>query len=272
MQGRLSPVIDGRIQAFPWPSWQEEFAIAERLGVRLIEWTLDQDRLYENPLLTVAGQSEIGVARREHGIDIPSLTGDCFMQAPFWKVRGEESERRRRDFRAVAEACVDVRISMVVVPLVDNGRIENLGQEQALADSLEDLSPLLRSRGLRVLFESDFGPAELARFISTFDPDLFGINYDIGNSAAAGFDPAEEIEAYGHRILSVHVKDRVLGGSTVPLGSGNADFEAVFAALGRVRYVGNYILQTARATDGDHAGVVSIYRNMTSEWVTYHGT
>ena len=72
--------------------------------------------------------------------------------------------------------------------------------------------------------------------------------------AAAGFDPAEEIEAYGHRILSVHVKDRVLGGSTVPLGSGNADFEAVFAALGRVRYVGNYILQTARATDGDHAG------------------
>ena len=172
----------------------------------------------------------------------------------------------------MAEACVDVGVSMVMVPLVDNGRIENPDQAQVLLDFLEDLSSLLRSSGLRVLFESDFGPAELGRFISTFDPDLFGINYDIGDSAAAGFNPTEEIETYGHRILNVHVKDRLLGGSTVPLGSGDADFEAVFAALSRVRYAGNYILQTARATDGDHAGVVSLYRIMTTEWMSCHGT
>ena len=54
--------------------------------------------------------------------------------------------------------------------------------------------------------------------------------------------------------------------------SGDADFEAVFAALSRVRYAGNYILQTARATDGDHAGVVSLYRIMTTEWMSCHGT
>ena len=73
MQGRLSPVIDGRIQAFPWPFWQNEFAMAERLGVRLVEWTLDEDRLYENPLLTAAGQTEIGVpaTRAWHRRSVP---------------------------------------------------------------------------------------------------------------------------------------------------------------------------------------------------------
>ena len=59
MQGRLSPLIDGRIQVFPWSCWQEEFMIAERHGFRLMEWTLDQHRLYENPLLTLADQARL---------------------------------------------------------------------------------------------------------------------------------------------------------------------------------------------------------------------
>ena len=45
---------------------------------------------------------------------------------------------------------------------------------------------------------------------------------DIGNSASLGLNPLDEFEAFGDRILNVHVKDRVLGGTTVPLGLGNA--------------------------------------------------
>ena len=30
MQGRLSPMVDGKIQAFPWGHWQEELRIVER--------------------------------------------------------------------------------------------------------------------------------------------------------------------------------------------------------------------------------------------------
>jgi hexulose-6-phosphate isomerase len=118
-----------------------------------------------------------------------------------------------------------------------------------------------------VAFESEFAPVDLARFIGRLDPVLFGINYDIGNSAALGFNPSEEISAYGQRIINVHVKDRVLGGTTVPLGAGNADFETVFKELARLSYAGNYILQTARAPDGDHAKALRRYRNMTVDWI-----
>jgi L-ribulose-5-phosphate 3-epimerase len=271
MQGRLSPPVGGRIQAFPWLSWHEEFALAERNGFRLMEWTLDQERLYENPLLTQQGQAHIRTLCRQHALAVPSLTGDCFMQAPFWKVSGAERERLQRDFVSIAAACAVVGISIIVMPLVDNGRLDSSAERNVLREFLERQEGFLRERGLKVIFESDLGPAELADFIECFAPTTFGINYDIGNSAALGFDPAEEIAAYGARVVNVHIKDRVLGGTTVPLGSGNANFDRVFAALSRVRYDGNYILQTARADDGDHAGALVRYRDMSVKWLHAHG-
>lgn len=267
MQGRLSPLINGRIQAFPWIHWKDEFPMAEQIGIHLMEWTLDQDRLYENPLLTQSGQTEIRELCLRHNLSIPSLTGDCFMQAPLWKASGEERAALERDFREIATGCAAVGISMIVVPLVDNGRLESAEQEEALVAFLKNQAAFLALHELKVAFESDFAPVELARFISRLDPALFGINYDIGNSAALGFNPAEEIAAYGARIINVHVKDRVLGGTTVPLGTGSADFETVFSALAKFNFSGNCILQTARAADGDHAGVLSRYRDMTVAWL-----
>ena len=46
-----------------------------------------------------------------------------------------------------------------------------------------------------------------------------------------------------------------------------ADFPAVFAALARVRYAGNFILQTARAADGEHRVALERYRDMTRGWI-----
>lgn len=40
MQGRLSPVVDGKIQAFPWGHWEDEFRLANGHGLSLMEWTL----------------------------------------------------------------------------------------------------------------------------------------------------------------------------------------------------------------------------------------
>ena len=233
MQGRLSPIVDGRIQAFPWASWRDEFRLAEQIDFRLMEWTLDQASLYENPLMTEAGQAEIRELCQHHNLAIPSITGDCFMQAPLWKAFGNERDTLERDFREIAVGCAAVGISMIVVPLVDNGQLENMEQENTLVAFMQSQAQFLAENKLRVVFESDFGPADLARFVERLDPAIFGINYDIGNSAALGFNPVEEFAAYGHRIINVHIKDRILGGTTVSLGTGNADFKLVFTELFR---------------------------------------
>ena len=59
MQGRFSPLENNRIQSFPWGNWAQEFELAREGNFGLMEWTLDQDRLHQNPLLNVEGQSQI---------------------------------------------------------------------------------------------------------------------------------------------------------------------------------------------------------------------
>jgi L-ribulose-5-phosphate 3-epimerase len=270
MQGRLSPSVGGRIQAFPWSCWREEFAVAAHEGFRLMEWTLDHERLAENPLLTSEGRADVLELSRQYKVDVPSLTGDCFMQAPFWKAEGDRRAVLETEFLAVAEACGAAGISVIVVPLVDHGRIETPEQEDALVSFLTEKAPDLVRLNVRVAFESDVDPAELARFIARFEPGLFGVNYDIGNSAALGFHVENEMAAYGHRILTLHVNDRVRGGAIVPLGAGAADFDAVFAALARIRYRGPCILQTAPADGGDRATALRRDRDLTAAWLTRH--
>lgn len=267
MQGRLSSLINGKIQAFPWTCWQQEFPIARDLELGMMEWTLDQDDLYLNPLLTTPGQQEIRKLCQTHQLTIPSLTGDCFMQAPFWKVSGQAKFDLEADFIAVARASAEVGIAMIVVPLVDNGRLENNRQEEALLAFMRAKVELFRQLGLHIIFESDLAPAPLAEFITQLPVDAFGINYDIGNSASLGFNPQEEFAAYGKRIANVHIKDRTLGGTTVPLGTGNADFLNIFSLLNNIGYNGNLILQTARSVNNDHAGALRQYIAQVQAWM-----
>lgn len=267
IQGRLSPLMDDKIQAFPSQFWQKEFSAANDLDLRLIEWTLDQENLYDNPIMTSQGREEIRALCNLHGILVPSLTGDCFMQFPFWKLTGNERAEAERDFVAVLKACGSCDVSVVVVPLVDNGAIDTIEQEEYFVTFICELLPLLDEIEVQLAFESDYSPEKLLKFINRFSHSKVGINYDMGNSAALNYDPEEEIVTYGHKILNVHVKDRALRGTTVPLGTGNVDFGKVFNLLAKVNYNGNLILQTARAKDDDHCGVLSRYKNMLCGWV-----
>ena len=188
------------------------------------------------------------------------------MQAPFWKADGEIRNVLESDFIAIARSCSEVSIQMIVVPLVDNGRLENQQQEEALLTFMLAQADLFRALDLRIIFECDFLPDRLTHFINQLPADIFGVNYDIGNSAALGYKPEEEFFGYGDRILNVHIKDRILGGTTVSLGSGNADFPTIFRLLNEVGYQGNLIMQTARASDGDHVGVLREYMDQIKVW------
>lgn len=269
MQGRLSPQIDGRIQAFPWPYWQQEFVTAASLSLPFMEWTLDADRLDDNPLMIDQGRSQIRELMAAYSVAIPSLTGDCFMQAPFWKAQNNTVlDQRLEMFRRVVVACGEMSIAHVVVPLVDAGSIKTKHEDCRLRRHLLECVPLLRDQRVKVIVESDLPPAQQARLADEFPSDCVGINFDMGNSASLGWEPSEEIRILGKRIANVHVKDRTLGGGTVPLGCGAVDFPNVFKSLADVGYTGRFVLQTARAKDGDHVNVLRQYASFIATFLT----
>lgn len=267
IQGRLSPIIDGKIQAFPWDYWQDEFRLANEINLSLIEWTLDQDRLLENPFLVKNGQKEIKQLMGEYNIKIPSLTGDFFMHTPFFKAQGKEKLTRLDELKKVLEACLILDTKFLVIPLVDNGGLKTQKDEESLYEGLQKIESVFKNEDLKIIFESDYQAQKLATFITNYYQNNYGINYDIGNSAALGFDYQEELDSYFDRIDNVHIKDRVLGGTTVALGTGAANLSGVLDLFKRKKYQGNYIMQTARAKNNEHQSILNNYKNMITDWL-----
>jgi len=239
MQGRLVDQIEGKIQAFPTLQWEEEFEIANQLGILLMEWTIDDFNFEKNPLMTKNGREKINFLCKKYNLRINSLTADCVMQTPFWLEIAEKQRKLKEKFISMVKACHDAKIKIIVLPVVDNGSINNLNEEISLRNFLITNKNLFEKLNVKIAFESDLPPKKLLQFINKFPDSCFGINYDIGNSASLGFDTKEEIATYGSRILNVHVKDRLHNGSTVPLGNGNADFESTFNELNKINYKGD---------------------------------
>jgi len=264
MQGRLSPIIGGRIQAFPWDYWKNEFPLAKDIGIRLMEWTIDSKKIESNPILILDTQKLIIELARMSNISIPSVTSDYFMENPPWVSNSAEVDEIHRKIIAGMEM---LGSKILVIPLVDNSSILNDDIELNFYEFIANIESSLREHEIRIAIESDFEPTKLLNFISKFNPDIVGLNYDIGNSASLGFNSSEELNLYGHRVINVHVKDRVLGGTTVPLGTGNADLPRAIRLLEEIGYGGNYILQTARAQNERHKEAIVEYANMVEEWL-----
>tara|TARA_B100000242_G_C43049272_1_gene490083 strand:+ start:1788 stop:2615 length:828 start_codon:yes stop_codon:yes gene_type:complete len=268
MQGRLSNLVNNQIQAFPFEDWTYEFELAKKIGFDCMEWTLDYPNLHNNPLLIPEKKKEIELLSKSNNIEIQSITLDCCMQRPFWKERNTEIRNKLiKDFKLIINSSIINGIKLLVLPLVDNGSINNLQDGKLLIKILNSLELDLKKNNIMIAFESDYAPSNLLDFINQFDKISYGINYDIGNSASLGFDTEKELDLYGDRIINVHVKDRVLNGNTVRLGKGNADFEKVFQGLSDINYQENFILQTARSIDNNHFGELEINYNFLKKYI-----
>ena len=264
MQGRLSPIRNGRIQSFPWETWEGEFETASRIQIRKMEWTIDSENFDSNPLLTSAGKEKIKSLMSLFNLEIPSVTCDYFMENPPWKANPDGIFR---GIESILAGMSEIGAKILVIPLVDNSSLIDSKTYSQTLHFFSRVTDLLGASDLKIAFETDLGPERFAEFMSEFAEERYGVNYDIGNSASSGFNPTEEFAAIGPRILNVHVKDRVLGGTTVPLGTGNADFPTVFRCLNDHGYVGNLIMQTARAQDDKHAEVLAVYREQIARWM-----
>ena len=254
MQGRLSPMVKDRIQIFPKKNWKIEFQRAKNLGLKYIEWTLDYDTFSQNPILSKSGINEIKRLSKKYLIKIRSLTGDCFMQKPFWKI--SKNQKLINDFKKILNSCDKSGIKYVIIPLVDNGRLEDIKAEKKLIKILSNFKKYLKKKKIEILFESDLNPRKLKKFIQNFDKDLFGINYDLGNSASLGYNVDDEFRNYFEYIKNIHIKDRIYKGSTVRLGKGSANFHKFFRNLKKYKYNNMLIYQTARSNKNDDIGEI----------------
>ena len=247
MQGRLLPPINGKIQAHPGEQWVNEFPMAQECGMDLIEWIFEEQGWQQNAIM--AHPEEIINISQKYGIQVVTLIADFFMDCPLLRVSKVEVGARMKVFESLLEKAGQVGVKFLNVPFVDNSEITSDEERDHVARLMLKLLPIAEKLNMQVALETSLNPEKFRMLLDAIDHPLIKVNYDIGNSAALGYPPDEEMDAYGAQIATVHVKDRVLGGSTVSLGQGASDFEKVFSRLSSLNYSGPFTLQAAREGD-----------------------
>jgi L-ribulose-5-phosphate 3-epimerase len=251
MQGRLVPPTDNRFQCFPRERWADEFALASQAGLDCIEWIYDLFGADANPLATDAGVEKLKDLSRQHKVQILSICADYFMDNPLLRVSQEELNDRLNTFYWLLERGRKIGINRMVIPFVDASRIESQAEFDGVVALLKRLLEEIGKTGIEIHLETSLEPARFAELLAQVPDPLLKVNYDSGNSSSLGYAPRDEFAFYGDRVGSVHIKDRLLGAGTVPLGTGAADFQALAESLRKVAYKGDFILQAARDTSGD---------------------
>ena len=244
MQGRLSPQSARGYQVFPWETWQEEFDLAADRGLAHIEWVLDSWRVDENPIIGVTATVRKRI--EDSGVRVVSVCADYLMDSPLdvdddtpWVV-----------LRSLVEAMQEVGAEWLVLPCVDHASLRKSSSLHRFKRAIEPLSEMLESTSVQVSLESDLGPKQLGELLDGLSSKVFGVNYDIGNSASLGYLLDEEFDSYGQRISVVHIKDRHLHGGSVPLGQGDANIHRAIERLLDLEFSGPVTMQAFRDSEG----------------------
>jgi len=251
MQGRLLPPQAQRFQSFPREGWRKEFAFAAEAGLDAIEWIYDEYGEDVNPLATNDGVTEIKGLSQQSGIAVVSVCADYFMDRPLVSATGSELTTSVERLSWLLDRCRLAEIERVVLPFVDQSRIQDEDAMARVVDVIGSLLPKAEVHAVELHLETSLAPDAFARLLDRLPHPYLKVNYDSGNSASLGYNPLEEFRAYGERIGSVHIKDRLRGGGTVPLGRGDADLRAVFDGLEKLAYRGDFVLQVARGNVND---------------------
>lgn len=246
MQGRLIPPVGNQIQAFPGEFWRREFPLAANAGLSFIEWIFDSQA---NPVLS--HPNEIVASIKESRVGVHSLCADYFIDRPLNSLDSTIRREASLTLKNLIPACGALGIGRIVLPFVDNSSMANGEEERLTIEAIREVTPLAQQYDVEIHIEADLGPERFSAFLKHFDSERVKVNYDTGNSASLGYSYLQEFEAYGDRIGSVHIKDRVRGGGTVPLGEGDADLPGVFGGLNELDYDGDLVLQVARGREGE---------------------
>ena len=233
IQGRLSPRPPGKLQEFPWRSYAAEFSSAAGLGFHSIEWIFEAARFEENPIWTEAGRDEILGLIEQSGVRVQSVCADYFM---VHKLAGEGPRQLAQNLDVLTElivAAATIGADRILIPLLETSAVDTPELKREVVSSLRAAAPVAERYGVTLGLEMEIPGAEYAKLVQSVGSSRVRAYYDTGNCTAAGVDIAQDILPVLPVLHAVHVKDRVRGGTSKPLGTGDTNFAGFFPARPR---------------------------------------
>ena len=244
MQGRLLPKIDNKYQAHPIGIWEKEFMLAKKIGLNCIEFIIDLEGIEKNPIIA-NNLSKINSLSKKTNIEVYSICMDFLMEAPIVKYKSSVNYIYK-----IIENIKNSKIKYLNLPCVDNSKFRNNTDINIFIDEINKFKKILEAHNIKLCIESDLNPTKFKKLNNKINSKYIGINYDTGNSSSIGYKIEDEIKEYKNNIYSIHIKDRKLNGSSVFLGTGNANFKKFFKLININQFNGPIIFQAYRDDEG----------------------
>lgn len=197
-------------------------------------------------------ESEILEAKEESGIELPGTVNSLHWKKP---PSHPDSSVRAECTDSMIEALEKTKLyggtTVLLVPAVVNDEVSYSDAWDRSVTQIHRMLPAAHETGVKIAIENVWNnflisPLEAARYIDQFNSNMIGWYFDVGNIVRYGW-PHHWIEALGHRIIKVDIKDYsrkkqsdegIWKGFDVKLGDGDADWGKVNNALASVGYSG----------------------------------
>jgi hexulose-6-phosphate isomerase len=259
VQGRALPQIDESLQSFP-SNWIEEFPLIEKLGFDGIEWIYDKKSEYNNPILNLDQHENIKMISKKYNVSLENIVFDWFIIHPLIKNNDITLSTKIEKLIDLLDTSEKIGFQRVIFPLLEGNSIHDSNEMELFLKIFSDnILPTLNLKKLEIHFETSMSPNDEFYFISKLDNSQTKICFDMGNSASLGFDCSEVLDKISPFLGSVHIKDRLINGPTVPLGEGSVDFSKVFKILNEIKFSGPISFQAYRNKNSNNIELLNSY-------------
>ena len=237
--------------AFRQFSLIETIRILAKLGYQGIEIMADIPHAYP-PDLNKKDVEEIGNALSDNGLVVSNLNtfmlhalGDTWH--PSWIER--DPAMRSQRIKHTLE-CIDLaaELDFTMLSTEPGGPIDNMEENEALDLFKEGLMAVYEKageKGIKILIEPEpdlliENSTQTKAFFEDLDPQVFGLNFDIGHFFCVGEDPAVCIREMKDITHHFHIEDIAPTRKHHHLlpGMGAIDFTRVFDAIDDIGYDG----------------------------------
>jgi L-ribulose-5-phosphate 3-epimerase len=224
---------------------EETVARAAGLGLDGLEIVVDGNHR-DHALWQPGGPQRVRQLQQLKNLATSSLSLGCWQPRDFRVTDPALLEEGQRLLQESIQWARQLGASVILLPFF-GGR--PLTPEEARAPALvrgfRETAPTAERMAVRLAIESTLAAGDLIELLDSVGSPFVGVYYDLANSTAQGYVPADEIRQLGDRVQMIHLKDT----DGQPLGKGRVDWPAAIAAIRDIGYDGWLVLETPSGDD-----------------------
>lgn len=201
VQGRISSQVGSTFQYFPIDNWHNELVEAKKIGLKHIEWVVSD---LSNPIFNPIFSKIINQVLKKNKIEISSISLDYLMKRPLYSESIADLSWIVKKLNAYKNKSKKIRLN---IPIEETSRIFNFTQVSNLINNLKYIKKKISQKYILSL-ETDISPQNLLVLLNKKGIKGIGVNIDLGNIEANGYDIEEYFFKLNKLVYGIHIKSR----------------------------------------------------------------